>query len=493
MRKLEHCNIVKLLYFFYSSGEKRDEVFLNLVLEYIPETVYKVARQYAKTKQTIPINFIRLYMYQLFRSLAYIHSLGICHRDIKPQNLLLDPETAVLKLCDFGSAKQLLHGEPNVSYICSRYYRAPELIFGAINYTTKIDVWSAGCVLAELLLGQPIFPGDSGVDQLVEVIKVLGTPTREQIREMNPNYTEFKFPQIKSHPWQKVFRIRTPTEAINLVSLLLEYTPSARITPLKACAHPFFDELRMEGNHTLPNGREMPPLFNFTEHELSIQPSLVPQLLPKHLQNASGPGGANRSSAGGAASAAASGSTSVSSTGSGASAEGSAAQQPQAQGTAAAAAAGSGSGSGSGSGGAAAAGGSGSGNNSSGGGASGAPSAAVAAGANAAVAGGGGGGGVGAAATAATAAGAMAATNAGGANVTGSQSNSALNSSGSGGSGNGSGNGNGNGEAAVSASGSGGNGGNGGNGGDNDAGDSGAAGSGGSGGGAAETEAAASG
>ncbi|XP_037935550.1 protein kinase shaggy-like [Teleopsis dalmanni] len=285
MRKLEHCNIVKLLYFFYSSGEKRDEVFLNLVLEYIPETVYKVARQYAKTKQTIPINFIRLYMYQLFRSLAYIHSLGICHRDIKPQNLLLDPETAVLKLCDFGSAKQLLHGEPNVSYICSRYYRAPELIFGAINYTTKIDVWSAGCVLAELLLGQPIFPGDSGVDQLVEVIKVLGTPTREQIREMNPNYTEFKFPQIKSHPWQKVFRIRTPPEAINLVSQLLEYTPSARITPLKACAHPFFDELRQEGNQTLPNGREMPPLFNFTEHELSIQPSLIPQLLPKHLQN----------------------------------------------------------------------------------------------------------------------------------------------------------------------------------------------------------------
>lgn len=77
-------------------------------------------------------------MYQLFRSLAYIHSLGICHRDIKPQNLLLDPETAVLKLCDFGSAKQLLQGEPNVSYICSRYYRAPELIFGAINYTTRI-------------------------------------------------------------------------------------------------------------------------------------------------------------------------------------------------------------------------------------------------------------------------------------------------------------------------------------------------------------------
>ena len=67
-----------------------------------------------------------------------------------------------------------------------------------------VDIWSAGCVLAEVLLGQPIFPGDSGVDQLVEIIKVLGTPTREQIREMNPNYTEFKFPQIKAHPWSKV-------------------------------------------------------------------------------------------------------------------------------------------------------------------------------------------------------------------------------------------------------------------------------------------------
>ncbi|CAG9805085.1 unnamed protein product [Chironomus riparius] len=286
MRRLEHCNIVKLKYFFYSSGEKKDEVYLNLVLEYIPETVYKVARQYAKNKQTIPINFIRLYMYQLFRSLAYIHSLGICHRDIKPQNLLLDPETAVLKLCDFGSAKQLLQGEPNVSYICSRYYRAPELIFGAINYTTKIDVWSAGCVLAELLLGQPIFPGDSGVDQLVEIIKVLGTPTRDQIKEMNPNYTEFKFPQIKSHPWQKVFRVRTPPEAIALVSRLLEYTPGARITPLQACAHPFFNELR-EGNKTLPNGREFPPLFNFTEQELAIQPSLNASLMPRNPNDAS--------------------------------------------------------------------------------------------------------------------------------------------------------------------------------------------------------------
>ncbi|XDV30884.1 hypothetical protein PO909_033714 [Leuciscus waleckii] len=243
--------------------------------------------------------YVKLYMYQLFRSLAYIHSFGICHRDIKPQNLLLDPDTAVLKLCDFGSAKQLVRGEPNVSYICSRYYRAPELIFGATDYTSSIDVWSAGCVLAELLLGQPIFPGDSGVDQLVEIIKVLGTPTREQIREMNPNYTEFKFPQIKAHPWTKdklpqwepgasfVFRPRTPPEAIALCSRLLEYTPTARLTPLEACAHSFFDELR-DPNVKLPNGREKPSLFNFTTQELSSNPSLASILIPAHARNQAG-------------------------------------------------------------------------------------------------------------------------------------------------------------------------------------------------------------
>ena len=103
--------------------------------------------------------------------MAHLHAKGVCHRDVKPQNLLVDPASHVLKLCDFGSAKVLAPGEPNISYICSRYYRAPELIFGATHYTPAIDVWSVGCVAAELLLGAPLFPGESGVDQLVEIIK----------------------------------------------------------------------------------------------------------------------------------------------------------------------------------------------------------------------------------------------------------------------------------------------------------------------------------
>eukprot|EP00276_Gloeochaete_wittrockiana_P004892 CAMPEP_0184643946 /NCGR_PEP_ID=MMETSP0308-20130426/749_1 /TAXON_ID=38269 /ORGANISM="Gloeochaete witrockiana, Strain SAG 46.84" /LENGTH=371 /DNA_ID=CAMNT_0027072215 /DNA_START=303 /DNA_END=1418 /DNA_ORIENTATION=+ len=282
MRDLDHPNIVQLKHCFYSNGEKPEEVYLNLVLEYIPETVYRVSRHYSKMKQTVPMIYIKLYMYQLFRSLAYMHSVGICHRDIKPQNLLVDPSTHVLKLCDFGSAKKLVKGEPNISYICSRYYRAPELIFGATDYTTAIDVWSAGCVMAELMLGQPLFPGDSGVDQLVEIIKVLGTPTREEIQAMNQNYTEFKFPQIRPHPWNKVFRPRTPADAIDLVSKLLQYNPELRLTPMDALCHTFFDELR-DPNTKLPSSKLMPPLFNFNLQELRITPLLNKKILSPQI------------------------------------------------------------------------------------------------------------------------------------------------------------------------------------------------------------------
>jgi len=221
-------------------------------------------------------------MYQLCRALSYLHSCGICHRDIKPQNLLVDPNLGVLKLCDFGSAKMLVAGEPNVSYICSRYYRAPELIFGATSYTSAIDIWSLGCVVAELLLGQPLFPGESGVDQLVEIIKILGTPSKEEIHSMNQNYTEFKFPQIKPHPWSKVFRARTPPEATDLVAKLLHYNPEIRLKPMDACIHPFFDEIREPGAR-LPTGRPMPPLFSFTVQELKNQsPEFIKKLIPEH-------------------------------------------------------------------------------------------------------------------------------------------------------------------------------------------------------------------
>ncbi|KAG5514095.1 hypothetical protein RHGRI_035482 [Rhododendron griersonianum] len=252
MRLLDHPNVVALKHCFFSTTEK-DELYLNLVLEYVPETVHRVIKHYNKMNQRMPMIYVKLYTYQIFRALAYIHgAIGVCHRDIKPQNLLVNPHTHQVKLCDFGSAKVLVRGEPNISYICSRYYRAPELIFGATEYTTAIDIWSAGCVMAELLLGQPLFPGESGVDQLVEIIKI--------------------------------FHKRMPPEAVDLVSRLLQYSPTLRSSALEVLIHPFFDELR-DPNTRLPNGRFIPPLFNFKSHELKGVPmEMLVRLIPEHAR-----------------------------------------------------------------------------------------------------------------------------------------------------------------------------------------------------------------
>ena len=291
IRKLNHPNVVLLKHCFYSSGGpppisspsssskpasnktttngNSDDLYLNLVLEYVPDTVYKINKHYVRANERVPIFLVKLYVYQMLRSLAHIHSQGICHRDIKPQNLLVDVQTHALKLCDFGSAKILRPEESNISYICSRYYRAPELIFGAANYTPVIDVWSLGCVFAELILGKPLFPGESGIDQLVEIIKVLGTPSKQEIFAMNPHYTDFKFPFINPSPWAKVFSANKKAcpDTIDLLSKMLVYDPVKRITAGDAMAHAFFDSL-FEPGVTLPNGTPLPPLANWVEGEL---------------------------------------------------------------------------------------------------------------------------------------------------------------------------------------------------------------------------------
>jgi glycogen synthase kinase 3 beta len=281
LKELNHPNVIKLRQAFYTPGDKPDEVYLNCVMDYIQDTLSKVTRYYSKSKTQMPVLLVKLYSYQMMRSLAYIHSIGICHRDIKPQNVLVDPSSHILKMCDFGSAKKLIKGEPNVSYICSRYYRAPELIFGATEYNTSIDIWSTGCVIAELVLGQPIFPGESAVDQIVEIIKILGTPNKNQIIAMNPEYNEFRFPIIKAYPWPKVFKNKPmPDEFYDFLGKILIYEPHLRLRPLRAIAHPFFDELR-DKNTLLPDGKNLPELFNFTPEEIRTDPEIIEKLVPK--------------------------------------------------------------------------------------------------------------------------------------------------------------------------------------------------------------------
>lgn len=162
----------------------------------------------------------------------------------------------------------LSSSDNSISYICSRYYRAPELIFGASSYTTAIDNWAVGCVAAELCLGQPLFVGDGSVGQMVEIVKVLGTPTPDDIRAMNRTYTDFNFPNVRPLPWSRVFRSHTPSDAVDFVAALLKYDPGRRMQMVDALAHPFFDELR-EPSTLLPNGAPLPPLFDFSEEERS--------------------------------------------------------------------------------------------------------------------------------------------------------------------------------------------------------------------------------
>lgn len=281
LKELNHPNVIKLRHFFYSQGDKPDELYLNCVMDYVPETLSRLIRQYNKQKLNVPLLLLKLYSYQMIKSLAYIHAIGICHRDIKPQNVLVDPNSHILKLCDFGSAKKLLKGEPNISYICSRYYRAPELIFGATEYSTAIDIWSTGCVIAEIVIGQPIFPGESASDQLVEIIKILGTPTKQQILEMNPEYNEFRFPIIKAYPWQKLFKNKNVNEDfIDFINKQLCYEPFQRWKPLRALGHKFFDELR-DPNTKLPSGEPLPrSLFEFTAEEYNSDPKMCEKLIP---------------------------------------------------------------------------------------------------------------------------------------------------------------------------------------------------------------------
>ena len=268
LQKVSHCNIVSLLHAFTI------EAHLYMAMEYVPETLARVLRQYKKSREPMPEWLVQTYLFQMLKALAYLHTLGIATRDCKPQNVLINTKSHEVKLCDMGSSKVLRAGEGNVAYICSRFYRAPELIFAATEYTVAIDVWSAGAVFGEMLNGgTALFAGTTSVDQLVEIIKVLGTPTNVQILAMNPDYKEFKFPQVKAQPLGKVLGKRGTHCAVNLLSAMLQYDPTIRIQAKEALAHAFFDQLRTAETAPLPSS-----LFYFSPAE---QAALGAALLAK--------------------------------------------------------------------------------------------------------------------------------------------------------------------------------------------------------------------
>lgn len=171
-----------MLDIYYSKGTD-GKTAQNLVFEYCSKNLEEIIQETKKKETRIPIKDIKNYMKQILQGMAYVHSQGISHRDLKPENIL-KTDTGIIKICDFGSAKQL-HEKLNTPYIVSRYYRAPELILACSDYSEKIDVWAIGCIFAEFMTLRPLFPGKTEGSQFLEQVAILGLPSANTLKRIS--------------------------------------------------------------------------------------------------------------------------------------------------------------------------------------------------------------------------------------------------------------------------------------------------------------------
>ena len=173
-----HPNVVQLL------GYWTDHDTLYLMMEFVPETLRGVLDRLAGEHLRMKAQRMTVLMEQLARALDHLERIGLMHRDVKPENVLVDVLANRLVLADFGSAKFVEHGAPSVTYVCTRFYRAPELILDRGVYGTSVDVWAFGCVLAEVAYGGPLFTGDTQVEVLSRIIRIRGMVTVDDIAHM---------------------------------------------------------------------------------------------------------------------------------------------------------------------------------------------------------------------------------------------------------------------------------------------------------------------
>lgn len=287
MKLEDHSNIVKLIMYSYIILGDPPRSSIILVMEYMPMNLLEYIKRHRNNQQPLEnLIYVRILSYQIFRGLGYIHSKGICHRDIKPENLLLDSHSMQLKLGDFGNAKTLESQRPNLSYVGSRLYRAPELFAKSDCYDFSIDIWSAGCVLAELLKGTPLFQSNKmDLLQLDLMLNILGTEGLERAPEVLSLFPDK--PYVLRPSWDVLLKVDVPQYLSDLLNSCLIYEPAARILPLAACAHVAFDELRIMDtlNCPMPNGQKLPPLFNFGDRELGLDNKLRMDLLPIHISD----------------------------------------------------------------------------------------------------------------------------------------------------------------------------------------------------------------
>jgi len=174
-------------------------------------------------------------------ALYFIHSANVIHRDLKPSNLVLNT-SCELKICDFGLARARTDAGEMTQYVVTRWYRAPELLIGCEEYTSAIDVWSTGCILAELLLGKPLFEGRDYMHQLRLIIGTLGTPSGEDLRFIkDPKILEYirRLPPTKGIKFSSLLPQANPL-AVEVLECMLVFHPSRRCTMADAMAHPYF-------------------------------------------------------------------------------------------------------------------------------------------------------------------------------------------------------------------------------------------------------------
>ena len=231
LRKIKHENVIRMLQVF------RENDHLYLVFELLHGSLLKTIREHSGPFSDAEVRNV---ISQLLEGLAYVHRQGFFHRDIKPENLMWG-EGDILKIGDFGLAREIRSRPPYTEYVSTRWYRAPEIVLRHEFYNSPVDIWAVGAIMAELYTLKPLFQGSSETDQIFKICSVLGTPGPNNWPDGVKLATRLgiRLPQFAPTSLSSIMPTASP-EAIDLMTELLRFDPAKRPSAAQALQHPFF-------------------------------------------------------------------------------------------------------------------------------------------------------------------------------------------------------------------------------------------------------------